>query len=240
MRLSFLRNAGLGALVLMTTHGAVGAYTLTPMEAQLEPEGRATSGVFRINNTFARPVAITTSVFTREMAEDGSDILTPAPDDFVVFPPQFVVMPGATQSLKVQYVGQNDAVTEKAYRLVVEEVPIPLDDSEADEGGAMTFRVKYSASMYVGEAGLKPAVRVLETAPTETGMLAVTLENSGAAHALLTRVALDVNGLLLQTDEELFGLSGENLLPGVKRVLEIPMPEALEEAETYKAQLKAR
>lgn len=225
--MNYARTIALALATALSTVGAASAYTMSPMQLQLEPTGREASGVFRITNTYDRPVAVQTSVFAREMTESGADVLTPAPNDFTVFPPQLIVMPGATQSIKVTYVGAAPEGREKAYRLIAEEVPVPLDANAAEEGGKMGVLVEYVTSLYVAPKGAKPAVRVLDARSAPGGKLELTLSNSGQSHALLTKVALEINGQRVEGEEALEGLLGQNILAGVTRTMTIDMPEGL-------------
>lgn len=215
----------LAATLASATH----AYELTPLERTVSPTGRDASTTFRLDNKEAKPVAVELSVFSRAMAEDGSDILTPADNDFVIYPQQAIVMPGQSQTVKVNFVGTPPSGIEAAYRLVADQLPVDMDKKQTDRGGAMAVLVRYMASLYVQPEGVKPSVAVLGSGVTGGGRLRVTLENSGSSHALLTDIQLRVGDKVLE-GPQLEGLLGQNLLPGVKRDFFIVAPEGIAKA----------
>lgn len=223
---SMFRSVVLSVLFATFLAGAADAYELTPLERTVSPAGRDASTTFRLDNKEAKPVAVELSIFSRAMAEDGSDILTPADNDFVVYPQQVIVMPGQSQTVKVNFVGTPPSGIEAAYRLVADQLPVDMDKKQTDKGGAMAVLVRYMASLYVQPQGVKPSIAVLASEVTSGGRLKVTLENSGSSHALLNDIQLRVGDKVLE-GPQLEGLLGQNLLAGVKRDFFIVAPEGV-------------
>lgn len=222
----FRNLTALGLVILAMTSPAF-AFEMTPLELELDPAGRESSGSFRIVNIDARPIAVEVAVFTREMTEEGADILRPADGDFIVYPPQMIVMPGRTQTLRVQYIGDPVDGPERAYRLIAEQLPIDLgDDGQGRDGGSISLLVRYVASLYVGPPSAKPALRVIAAEPAPGNRMRVVLANEGSGHALLTNLKLRVGGREL-ADDAIAGLLGENILAGVTRSFLIPWPEGV-------------
>ena len=202
------------------------AFEMTPLDLNLEPAGREASGRFRILNVDAKPIAIQVGVFTREMTDEGADILRPADDDFIVYPPQMIVKPGKSQTLRVKYVGATVDTVERAYRLIAEQLPIDLGDEPDRDGGSIALLVRYVASIYVGPRSARPALRVIAAKPAPRDRMRVVLANEGTRHALLTNLTLRVGGREL-SDDAIAGLLGENILAGVTRSFFIPWPEGV-------------
>jgi fimbrial chaperone protein len=200
------------------------AYELTPLERTVSPAGRNAVTTFRLENKDSKPVAVELSMFSRTMTDDGSDILTPAENDFVVYPQQAIVMPGEAQTIKVSFVGTPPSGVEAAYRLVADQLPVDMDKKQADKGGAMAVLVRYVASLYVQPDGVKPSVVVKAAELTAGGRLRLVLENSGTSHALLNDIQLRVGDKVLE-GPQLEGLLGQNLLAGVKREFFIVAPD---------------
>ena len=214
------------SLLILAAAAPALAFEMTPLELGLDPAGRKSAGSFRIVNIDARPIAVEVGVFTREMTDEGSDILRPADDDFIVYPPQMIVMPGQTQTLRVQYVGDPVDGVERAYRLIAEQLPIDLGDERDRDGGSITLLVRYVASLYVGPPSASPALRVIAAVPAPRERMRVVLANEGTGHALLTNLTLRVGGREL-SDDAIEGLLGENILAGVTRSFFIPWPEGV-------------
>lgn len=183
---------GILALALSAAAPAV-AFKMTPIVLYFKSAGRDAARAITLENPSNEPEAIELSVHAREMSLDGEDVLTPAEDDFIVTPSQIILMPGQQQTVRVQWLG-GSVEKERAFRLVAEQLPIDMSESDA-QGGRVRFLVRYVASLYVAPDNAAPAVAVAdaEIARTEAGKaLAFTVENSGASHAALSDLALTV------------------------------------------------
>lgn len=211
------------------------AFKLTPIEAEFAPARQALQ-TFKVDNIGgAGPVAIELTVHARRMARDGSDALTPASDDFVVFPDQIVLQPGETQSVRVQWTGDQQPAQELAYRLVAEQLPIELGSNGANRSG-LKLMVKYLAALYVRPAD--PAAILTADIRPDTraaGKFAVlSVRNSGNAHLVLQSpmVLIHVAGQQIElTPEQRDAVHGKNVLAGVERELLLPWSVALEQGE---------
>ena len=64
------------------------------------------------------------SCFRRIVSEDGVQTLERADDEFLVFPPQFVVPQGGSQAVRFQYLGDPDIAQSIAYVIEAQEVPV--------------------------------------------------------------------------------------------------------------------
>lgn len=221
-----MRSLLMMCAVLLGLASTAAAFEMTPLELTVAPQGSAAAGNFRLENTGSEPIAVEVSVFARQMTAEGADLLSAAGNDFQVFPQQVVVMPGETQTIKVRYVGPPVEGTEKAYRLVAEQLPIDVGQAAGDKGGAMNLLVRYVASLYVLPAGAAPAVTVVAAEPASRDRMKIVLANSGSSHALLTNIKVDAGGFEIAGDR-LAGLIGENLLAGVTRTFYIAWPKEL-------------
>jgi len=74
-----MKGLTLGLLAMLALMAAPAyAFKLTPIEAEFGP-GRLASQTFKVGNGGTLPVAIELSVHARAMADNGDDILAPAP-----------------------------------------------------------------------------------------------------------------------------------------------------------------
>jgi fimbrial chaperone protein len=206
------------------------AFKLTPIEAEFAP-GRMAVQTFKVENPGAQPVAVELSVHTRGMAASGEDVLAPADEAFSVFPDQIVLQPGETQSVRVQWTGDQAPDTEVAYRLMAEQLPITLGD-EAERSG-LKLMVKYLAALYVRPAD--PAAVLSATIGSETRngakVAVVRVNNVGNAHSVLqaTMVEISAGGAPVSyTPEQREAVHGKNVLAGVERELVLPWSAALD------------
>ena len=209
--------------------GLAQAITLVPLDRGFTPSGLGSTQTFTVTNTGKQPAAVEITLMSRELDSEGQDILAEADDDFTVFPAQMVLQPAQAQTVRVQYVGPPNLTTERAYRLIAEQLPIDLGDSQQD-GGRINVMMKYVASLYVTPAKAKAQFVVSELKAVEdkgATLLEIKLRNDGNAHKVIT------NGKLYLGSQELKGeqigpVEGANLLPGGVRVFRIPMPSGSE------------
>ena len=214
------------------------AFKLTPIEMTFEPAGRGATRTFQITNAHDQPIAVEIRLSARKMTLSGEDRLSDAEDSFAVFPAQAIVLPGKSQSVRVQWLGDPAPERELAFRLVAEQLPIELT-RETSDGARLKLLVRYIASLYIAPRGvaadvvLESAVRT--TAADGTARLAVVLHNRGTAHSLLRGLTLTATGQtrgggaasVALTAEQLHGMIGQNLLAGHRREFLLPWPARL-------------
>lgn len=226
--------------VLLFAPAAAEAFKFTPIEMVFEPAGRGATRTFQITNAHDQPIAVEIRLATREMTLSGEDRLSDAEDSFAVFPAQTIVLPGKSQTVRVQWLGDPAPGRELAFRLVAEQLPIELN-RETSDGARLKLLVRYIASLYIVPKGVAPDV-VLESALRATGAdgkarLAVVLHNRGTAHSLLRGLTLTATGQapgggevsIALTAAQLDGMIGQNLLAGHRRAFLLPWPATLAE-----------
>ncbi|MGB5865220.1 MAG: fimbria/pilus periplasmic chaperone, partial [Sulfitobacter sp.] len=94
------------ALPLQAISPAAHAQRVEPMRFELEPSGNGTQTTLQVTNTRSFPITIEAVPSVLTIDENGDETLTPADDDFLIFPPQVVIAAGKTQSIRVRYIGE--------------------------------------------------------------------------------------------------------------------------------------
>ena len=217
--------------------GAAGAFQLLPMSMELAPTGNKATQTFAITNEATEPVAVQVFIVLRNVALDGTETLTPADADFLVFPPQAAVPAGKTQLVQVRWLGSRAPTTELAYRIIAEQLPVALENRGA-QGARLEILMRYEGAVYITPPGVAPDVVVDAVASVQTPegqRLAVTLHNKGTAHGLLDQAVLTVagrgaNGQPASTElrgEALGPMASPNILAGGKRQFLLPWPANL-------------
>jgi fimbrial chaperone protein len=221
------------------------AFKLTPMHVYFAPSGREATQTFRVENESEHPVAVQLSMAVREMDIDGNETYGEAEDEFIVYPPQLVVMPRQVQAVRVQWVGDPKPPRELTYRIIAEQLPVDLEKGEQrprQAGAVVNLLVRYMGAVYVVPQGAKPDV-VIDSVTEQrgeggAGKLLITLHNRGTAHAIMGNLKLrlsssgGVSAARSSVDlgpGELQGMEGENILAGHKRRFVIPRPLGLAE-----------
>ena len=213
------------------------AFRFIPFTAEFDPSGTGANQTFRVENNSADRIAVEISVFRRQMNLDGSDELTEAEDDFVVFPTQIVLEPKQSQIVRVQWIGDPKPERELAYRIIAEQLPVDLEPLEAS-GGSVRILIRYMGAIYVRPAGARADVVLQDAAAEEADgerQLSVTLHNRGQAHVILRNLSLSLEGeangnaaaALALGPNQLSGMSGENILAGHKRRFLLPWPQEI-------------
>ena len=237
----FLAPSWLAALaVLLFAPAPAEAFKLTPIEMVFEPAGRGATRTFQITNAHDQPIAVEIRLAARGMTLSGEDVLSDAEDSFAVFPAQAIVLPGKSQTVRVQWLGDPAPERELAFRMLAEQLPIELN-RDASDGARLKLLVRYLASLYVAPTGVA-GDGVSESAKRKIAAggparLAVVLRNRGSAHSLLRGLTLTATGQapgggevsVALTVEQLDGMIGQNLLAGHRREFLLPWPAKLAE-----------
>lgn len=207
------------------------AFRVEPMSYTLATSGNEARRTLRIRNTQTTPVAVEVLVQRRSMDEAGRLAHVPAEDDFLIFPPQTLVQPGASQAIRVQYIGDPEPDAARAYTIAVQQVP--LEDPE-DGTAAVEIVFRFGTAAYVVPRGARPNVRVEGADPaTDERLLGVTLHNAGNRHANLQ----DFDWLLVESDGDEHALDPETIetvlgnpiiYPDHRRRIDLPVPGAVQ------------
>ena len=167
---------------------------------------------------------------------DGSILSRPdAEDEFMVYPPQILLQPGETQTIRITWLGDPELLSEQAYRLITEQLPVNLGNEEEVSSGIridITALYRYVASVYVAPRGVEADVQLSATHEMRDGadMLVLSFDNQGTAHQLLSDLTLmlTAGGAELELGpDDLEGVTGENVLAQHQRQFVLPWPESL-------------
>ncbi|MBD1569427.1 molecular chaperone [Aliivibrio sp. S10_S31] len=113
------------------------AFELFPMVNFFSDHGKDSSGFFKITNASLQPLPVEIEVRKRQVTGEESEVLIESADIFV-FPLQALIAPGASQTIKVQYIGSPKEIAE-SYRLIVSQ--LPLKDEMGSDSIQMLFRI---------------------------------------------------------------------------------------------------
>ncbi len=230
--MKFLFISGFVLLSLCMTMNAY-AYKLIPLSVEMSPKGKGARQIFRVENPSKEPIAVEFKIRSRKMTEMGQDILSDAENDFVIYPTQAIVMPGQSQAVRVQWMGNAKPEQELAYRLISEQLPVSFDKNQSD-GGQLKLLVRFIASIYIVPQNARPVIKVQKAlhSVNKQGQqhLVLQLENEGEAHVLLRDpvLSLMVNGLTVSLKKEQLALiASQNILAGHRREFRLPWPKEL-------------
>lgn len=203
------------------------AYSVTPMSVRVAPIGPKSSFRVTVSNTDDAPLDATFTVASVSVSEAGARTFTPAPKDFVVFPPQATVRPGATQTVLVRYVGPEPKVGAIYVLKVAQQNVVEYEQGS----GPTTFGIRLSQDFLVTtlvEPEKAKATVSFAAAPTvnKDGLEAV-IQNDGAAVADLRTLPwiVTTNGVAKPLDlAQLDYGDTQFLAPGAKRRVRFTTP----------------
>jgi fimbrial chaperone protein len=205
--------------------GVAHAYQVVPMVYDMKPSGQAASTVIRVNNTNASPITIEVVAERRLFDENGTESRQPADKDFVLFPPQGVVQPGATQAVRIQYVGPQKLDKSATYTITVKQVPVNLPN---DGKSGVQFVFNFSTVANIVPDGAKPQIETVSFKP-EGKTLKLTLRNAGNKYANLALSSISLSGAgfnsVVKDEAWRKALGSSWILPGATRIIELPKPD---------------
>ncbi len=212
-------------LAVVVVSGAA-AFQLVPMSAVIDPVASPPTVVFTISNTGADPIAVQLRVATRRTLPDGTEINDTASDQLQVFPSQLVVRPGATQTVRVRWIGEGQPQQELPFRLVAEQLPVNLSRTETEASGVQ-FMLRYRATVYVRPENTQAEIAVIDLTVDEDERTAtITVENNGTRHQSFTegRIVLIQDGTeTVMPLREIEPFVTVNVLPGETRRVTVPL-----------------
>lgn len=216
------------AIAFTLAAAPISAFTLEPISRTFSPAGSSSQQSYAVINDGEAPIAIEVSFVERLIDSEGNETNQPADDLFLAVPPQMIVPPGGRQTVRVSWLGDADLASEQAYRIVVEQLPIPLAPSEVDlPVGQVQVLTNYRGSLYIRPAGASPAISLTDVNPVGDDHVRLTFLNSGSAHGRLRNPQLELTrgsgDSLILSGEVLSDLDQMIILPGHTRVFTIPV-----------------
>jgi len=236
MRLSFRRILLSFFLILLGVQPAF-AFKLLPISRTFTPAGSGATQSYQVVNDSNERLAVQVSIVQRQMDLAGKENYQPADEDFLVYPPQILLEPQKTQTVRVTWLGNPQPTKELAYRIIAEQLPINLENPQANQTkpvGAVKVLLRYLGSLYIRPANVQPDV-VLEGAELQKGTnsaneLAINFNNRGTARAVLKNLKLQLIGQGKTLDlqpEQLKEINNAVILAGNKRRFVMPWPNNL-------------
>jgi len=231
-----LRFLFLTLLVLLPMRAV--ALEVSPLAVRLDPVSGQSYATLTARNTLNQPVAIETYAEARSIDEMGNQTIRPEEQNFIVFPPQVRLAPGASQSFRVQWVGPVTPDMSDNYYAVVRRLPVPFNDAggAAPSEARIQLSLGYAFKIAVGVVAnnAQPALSIATTGPsglaTGGAALGVTISNSGRGYGVLTQFEFTVTkstGETYTTNFRDWGdQAGISILPaGQRRIAKMPVPD---------------
>ena len=180
---------------------AVGGIQIAPVMVTMTGEHNIAS--LRLRNGRDRPVSFEIDSYAWTQ-NNGQDVLTPT-QDLIVAPGVFEIPAGGEQIVRLG-VTVPAAREERAYRIVMRELPSPLPG-----GNVLGFTLEMSLPVFVTPVGARP---ILETRTVQNGPApALAISNTGSAHTQILALSDSDAGILAAPHYLLAGASAVIPLP---------------------------
>lgn len=227
---------GLAWLTLLwALAGPAEALQVKPMIFDMSAVGADSRKTLSVANDAATPVPMELVINRLDLGPNGEMIRSPGgEEDFLVFPPQTVIPPNATQTFRIQWIGDPDLAESRSYNISVNQLPVPPPET-ADGGTHLSLQLVAS---FLTTVTVRPAqglssfqVRGAEATKTQDGKPAVALrvENTGNMHNYLANARIELRAgdwSKKLKPEEIHNRCGPGLvLPKHIRRIVIPMDD---------------
>lgn len=130
-----------GALVLAFAPMAAQAARVSPMIAEVRPLGRGSIARVELTNDSQAEFPIEVQMFRGVISEEGELELTPADEDFLVFPAQRVVPARSQQVFRVQYIGEPELAASQIYYMQIRQIPVKVAPDQSQVQVVVNFNV---------------------------------------------------------------------------------------------------
>ncbi|WP_010184894.1 fimbria/pilus periplasmic chaperone [Sphingomonas sp. PAMC 26605] len=184
------------------------AYSVQPMTYHLTPTGSGSTTRLMVNNTHDTLLNVEVQPFAVTADVAGKRMFTPAPRDFLIFPPQASVAPDKSQLVQIRYVGSPDLQRGKVYVMRVHQtntVTLTKEDPATSSPTRLNVALHFNTTAIVEPKGIESDLVVSkELAADAAGVLHGQLTNRGRGVADLSRFSwmIDRGGKIEQLPNE--------------------------------------
>ena len=133
--------AAVAALTSIISPHTANAMAVTPIVLDIGTTGNTNHAQISVLNDGAKPLPVEIIVSRIELNESGEMDAKPAADEFLIFPPQALVRPGATQVFRLQWVGDPQLKRSQSYSFSVNQVPVKMPEGKSGVQVVFNFGV---------------------------------------------------------------------------------------------------
>jgi P pilus assembly chaperone PapD len=173
---------------------AAAAMSVEPLVLELTSLGKDATRSFRVSNTGATQLTVEVTVARVEITSEGESRYKPAGDEFLIYPPQSIILKGGTQTFRVQWIGEPDLKRSQTYRLAVTQVPVKLPKETSGIQVNMSFGIIANVAPPQSKAAMTVTGAALAKDKDGKRVAAIKVKNPGDKHAYLGEASLNLAG----------------------------------------------
>lgn len=214
------------AFMLAITSPIALAINVVPFSGELDLS-QSSSYKIKVNNQSRYEAAVKISVFKWVFDENGKE-RREATNDLIVFPKQMLIKANGSRHVRISLRRGTSPKFEKAYRIIVEELPIEQRTIRGQRKGAsINILTRYVTSFYVKPVNAFSKVTVTESSATRKGFR-LGIRNTGNAHTHFIEPSMTISqhGYQIEINdvEALSVFSRTNLLATSFRIYDWSIP----------------
>ena len=177
------------ALAMLPVSAAI-AYSVQPMIYRLTPTGSTATQRLSITNTRAETLNVEIQPFSVVADQNGVRTFTPAPNDFLIFPPQASIPADRTQVIQVRYVGTPTMDRGRVFVLRVKQTnttELLRQDPATPTQSSLALALNFNTTAIVQPEQMESPVSVTSNLAADAqGVLHAQIRNAGPGVADLT------------------------------------------------------
>ena len=186
----------IAAAITVISVSAASAYSVQPMIYALTPSGAGSTVRLTINNSRQGLLNVELEPYAVTADDAGKRQFTPAPNDFLIFPPQASIPGDKVQLFQVRYVGSPTLTQGRAYVLRVRQTNTTeavKPDPNSKTQTSLALAINFNTTAIVQPKDMLPNVTIEgEPTPSAAGLTA-RIVNHGKGVADLTQLAWSVD-----------------------------------------------
>jgi fimbrial chaperone protein len=187
----------LAALLPAPAFAQSGPILIWPVNPTIQPDARSTA--LWLENPGKAPIQLQVRVFAWQQSGEGDAYA--AQTDVIGTPPMVTIAPGSKQLVRLTRTQPAPARSEQAFRVIVDEIPLPGATSSADSAARIQFRMRYAIPLFSYGAGYAEPDRKASPSAQSLAWRIVgegharflEIRNTGATHARLVDAAFDAD-----------------------------------------------
>ena len=207
-------------MLMLAAAGPAAAGTFSIAPVRIELAGAQRTAVLTVHNDDAAPLVVQLSVLNWAQPAGGESYA--ATRDLLATPPVFTLPPNGEQIVRVALRRDPDAARELDYRLLLAEVPQPIDKNFT----GLRVALRLSIPVFVKAASPVPAALAWRAQWLDDGGLAVSASNTGQTHQQVSDFTLHFAG----SEGTARGVVSRYVLPGSTVTWKIAPPAGVARA----------
>ncbi len=169
------------------------AMSVAPVLMEMTVSGSASKSSIRVVNDSKKKLPVEIIIYSLELGPHGEQTKKKDPKDFLIFPPQALIKPGATQTFRIQWVGNPTMRKSQSYIFSVNQVPVKMPKGKS--GVQMVYN--FGTIVNVSPSSGKSTIELLNTSivKTKAGKRypAIIVKNAGNIHSKVSEATIKLN-----------------------------------------------